>query len=51
MPVNKCVDGVPCTPQELRMNRRTEFYIPEIGKSKSVDQGNIGDFSVPPAGK
>ena len=29
------------------MNRRTEFYIPEIGKSQPVDQGGKGDFSIP----
>jgi outer membrane protein OmpA-like peptidoglycan-associated protein len=51
MPVNKCNDNVPCTPQELRMNRRTEFFIPEIGKSQSVDQGSKGDYSIPPAKK
>jgi len=26
-PVNKCKDGVPCTEEQHRMNRRTEFKI------------------------
>jgi outer membrane protein OmpA-like peptidoglycan-associated protein len=51
MPVNKCVDGVPCTPEEYRMNRRTEFYIPEFGKSHNVDQTGKGDITVGQAGK
>jgi outer membrane protein OmpA-like peptidoglycan-associated protein len=46
MPVNKCVDNVKCTPQELRMNRRTEFYIPEFGKSQNVDQEGKGDYTT-----
>lgn len=46
MPLNKCVDKIICTPQEFRVNRRTEFYIPEFGKSKSVDQEGKGDFST-----
>ncbi len=48
MPVNRCVDLVICSPQELRMNRRVEFYIPELGKSVSVDQGGKGDYTVVP---
>lgn len=51
MPVNKCVDNIICTPQEFRMNRRTEFYIPEFGKSESVDQRGIGDYSTEVANK
>ncbi|MEI6899674.1 MAG: OmpA family protein [Bacteroidota bacterium] len=46
MSLNKCVDKIICTPQEFRLNRRTEFYIPEFGKSKSVDQEGKGDFST-----
>jgi outer membrane protein OmpA-like peptidoglycan-associated protein len=45
VPVNKCVDKIPCTPQEYRMNRRTEFYIPEFGKSQNVEQEGKGDFT------
>lgn len=26
-PVNKCRDGVPCAPEEYRLNRRTEFIL------------------------
>ena len=32
MPVNKCVDGVPCTDDEYQANRRTEFKVIEINK-------------------
>ena len=45
MPLNKCIDEIVCTPQEFRMNRRTEFYIPEFGKSQSVDQQGKGDYT------
>jgi outer membrane protein OmpA-like peptidoglycan-associated protein len=31
-PVNKCVDGVPCTDAEYEANRRTEFKVIEIDK-------------------
>ena len=31
-PVNKCVDGVPCTDDEYQANRRTEFKVIEINK-------------------
>jgi len=42
-PVTKCVE---CTPEEFRMNRRTEFYISEYGKSVSVEQKGKGDYSA-----
>lgn len=45
VPVNRCLDLVMCTPEELRMNRRTEFIIPEIVKSVSVEQKGKGDYS------
>ena len=44
MPVNNCVDWKNCTPQELRMNRRVEFFIAELGKSESIIQDK-GDYS------
>lgn len=28
--INKCVDGIPCTPEEHALNRRTEFKITNI---------------------
>jgi outer membrane protein OmpA-like peptidoglycan-associated protein/tetratricopeptide (TPR) repeat protein len=31
-PVNKCIDGVPCTDDEYQANRRTEFKVIEIQK-------------------
>lgn len=31
-PVNKCVDGVPCTDEEYQANRRTEFTVIDIKK-------------------
>ncbi len=31
-PVNKCVDGVPCSDEEYQANRRTEFKVIEIDK-------------------
>lgn len=36
--LNKCANGVECTPPEHRQNRRTEIFIPEIGKSNDVKQ-------------
>ncbi len=45
--VNKCANGVDCTPQEHRQNRRTEIFVPEIGKSNEVKQTE-GDYSGVP---
>jgi len=45
VPVNKCIDMVMCSKEEMRMNRRTEFIIPEIGKSVSVEQTGKGDYT------
>lgn len=36
--LNHCKDGVDCTAQEHRQNRRTEIYIPEYGKAQEVMQ-------------
>jgi outer membrane protein OmpA-like peptidoglycan-associated protein len=36
--VNTCANGVNCTPQEHRQNRRTEIFIPEFGKARDVPQ-------------
>ena len=36
--VNKCANGVDCTPQEHRQNRRTEIFIPEFGKALDIMQ-------------
>ena len=36
--VNKCANGVDCTPQEHRQNRRTEIFIPEFGKALDILQ-------------
>jgi outer membrane protein OmpA-like peptidoglycan-associated protein len=36
--LNRCANGVTCTPQEHRQNRRTEIFIPEFGKAKDVPQ-------------
>jgi outer membrane protein OmpA-like peptidoglycan-associated protein/tetratricopeptide (TPR) repeat protein len=36
MLINKCADEVPCTEAEHRKNRRTEFYITELG-DKSIE--------------
>lgn len=36
--LNRCANGVNCTPQEHRQNRRTEIYIPEYGKALDVVQ-------------
>ena len=43
MPITRCAQ---CTPEEYRMNRRTEFYISEYGKSQSVDQSGKGDYTT-----
>ena len=42
--LNKCADGVTCTPQEHRENRRTEIFIPGFGKGENIKQGK-GDYS------
>ncbi len=36
--LNRCANGVNCTAQEHRQNRRTEIYIPEYGKALDVVQ-------------
>ena len=36
--LNRCANGVNCTAQEHRQNRRTEIYIPEYGKAMDVVQ-------------
>jgi len=48
IPVNNCVDMVMCSPEQFRMNRRTEFFIPELGKSESVEQVGKGDYTIAP---
>jgi hypothetical protein len=45
VPVNNCADPANCTPQELRLNRRVEFFIAELGKSEIVDQEGRGDYT------
>lgn len=45
VPVNRCIDMIMCSPEEMRMNRRTEFLIPELAKSVSVEQSGKGDYS------
>ena len=42
--INKCSDGVKCTPAQHRENRRTELYIPGILSGEPVKQ-EIGDYS------
>lgn len=42
--LNKCADGVMCSPQDHRENRRTEIYIPGFLKGEPVKQEK-GDFS------
>ena len=42
--LNKCADGITCTPQEHRENRRTEIFIPGFGKGENIKQGK-GDYS------
>jgi outer membrane protein OmpA-like peptidoglycan-associated protein len=37
-PVNKCENGVRCTEQEHRQNRRTEIFIQDYGKAQDVIQ-------------
>jgi hypothetical protein len=46
VPVNNCVDMVVCSPEDFRINRRTEFFIPELGKSESVNQKGKGDYTT-----
>ena len=41
--LNKCSDGVKCTPQQHRENRRTEIFIPGFGKSETMQQVK-GDY-------
>lgn len=35
---NKCANGVECTEEQHRENRRTEIYIPKFGKAQDVKQ-------------
>lgn len=42
--LNRCTEGVDCTPEEHRQNRRTEIFIPDYGKSGAVPQTE-GDYS------
>jgi outer membrane protein OmpA-like peptidoglycan-associated protein len=37
-PVNKCVNGVQCSEQEHRQNRRTEVYIQDYGRAEDIVQ-------------
>lgn len=37
-PVNGCVDGVDCTEQEHRQNRRTEVFIEDYGRAQDILQ-------------
>lgn len=37
-PVNKCVNGVKCSEQEHRQNRRTEILIEDFGKAQNIIQ-------------
>jgi outer membrane protein OmpA-like peptidoglycan-associated protein len=39
--INKCANGVWCTPEEHRLNRRTEFIIPGIGESIPEEPSTI----------
>jgi outer membrane protein OmpA-like peptidoglycan-associated protein len=36
--LNRCRNGVECTPPEHRQNRRTEIFIPQYGKAQDVPQ-------------
>ncbi|SNR81820.1 Outer membrane protein OmpA [Maribacter sedimenticola] len=38
MPINKCTSKQDCTPEELELNRRTEFPILQIKKGRSVSK-------------
>ncbi|MDP4270061.1 MAG: OmpA family protein [Bacteroidota bacterium] len=42
--LNRCADGVDCTPEEHRENRRTEVFIPGLGKGENIKQQK-GDYS------
>jgi outer membrane protein OmpA-like peptidoglycan-associated protein len=42
--INKCKDGVECTPAEHRENRRTELFIPGFLTGEPVAQ-TLGDYS------
>jgi len=36
--LNRCADGVECTEQEHRYNRRTEIFIPGVGAAENIKQ-------------
>lgn len=42
--LNNCDNDTECSPAEHRQNRRTEIFIPEIGKGENVNQIK-GDYS------
>ncbi len=37
-PLNGCVNGVECTEEQYRQNRRTEIFIPKVGAALNVKQ-------------
>lgn len=49
-PLNGCRNGVDCTEEQHRQNRRTEIFIPTIGSAVDVHQ-TAGKFSAPNAKK
>ncbi len=36
--LNECANGIECSEEQHRQNRRTEIYIPNFGKAKNVKQ-------------
>lgn len=43
--VNKCADGVFCTPQEHQANRRTEFKVTRLTPLEAVPEYDLGKFT------
>ena len=44
--LNKCANGVDCPEEMHRQNRRTEIFIPKVGKAKNIRQTK-GKYSAP----
>jgi hypothetical protein len=42
--LNKCADGVECTPDEHQLNRRTEFKVVSLTPKETIPEYNLDNF-------
>ncbi len=43
--LNKCSDGVACTPEEHQVNRRTEFKVISLTPKETIPEYDLNDFT------